>query len=263
MATTQASGSCRSPQHSPEAQASETPQPPSGNVRGFHASADLKALDQVMTEVDRLRQLGLFHGEFPGRFAKTCRLSIEELCASAIFEITEYLYQRAGEDWARYGSMIRNWENKFKDPNNVLLEAERLNQKIQKQAEQKSAGKKSPKGKVEERAAMKAEAYAHLHAFSAAFDQAWDAVQNLQPHLELRRDELRRIYIRLQQARFETLVVLDELGTDYERTVEHRVRKLKVLWETQKADHLRRQNESEQARWAWEKHQKRQKGRGA
>ena len=37
---------------------------------------------------------------------------------------------------------------------------------------------------------MKAEAYAHLHAFSAAFEQAWDAAQKLQPHLDLTRGEL-------------------------------------------------------------------------
>jgi hypothetical protein len=85
----------------------------------------------------------------------------------------------------------------------------------------------------------------------------------MQPHLELRRDELRRIYVRLQQARFEALVVLNELGADYERTAEHRLRKLKTLWETQDAERLRKQHEAEQTRWAWERQQKKQKGRGA
>jgi hypothetical protein len=109
---------------------------------------------------------------------------------------------------------------------------------------------------------MKAEAYAQLHAFSAAFEQAWDAAQKLQPHLELRRDELRRIYIRLQQARFETLVVLTELSSEYERTAEHRIRKLKTRLENEEAERLRKQHEAEQARWAWQRQQKKRKGRG-
>jgi hypothetical protein len=29
---------------------------------------------------------------------------------------------------------------------------------------------------------MKAEAYSHLYAFSAGFEQAWEAIQKLQPH---------------------------------------------------------------------------------
>lgn len=110
---------------------------------------------------------------------------------------------------------------------------------------------------------MKAEAYVHLHAFSAAFDQAWDAAQKLQPHLALTRDQLRQIYVRLQQFRFETLVVLNELGADYERAAEHRIRKLKTQWEAQEEERLRKQHEAEQARWAWEKQQKKQKGRGS
>jgi hypothetical protein len=110
---------------------------------------------------------------------------------------------------------------------------------------------------------MKAEAYALLHAFSAAFEQAWEAAQKLQPHLELRRDELRRIYIRLEQARFETLVVLTELSSDYERTAEHRIRKLKPRWEAEEAERIRKEHKAEQARWAWERREKKQKGRAS
>jgi len=111
---------------------------------------------------------------------------------------------------------------------------------------------------------MKAEVYAHLHAFSSAFEEAWDAAQKLQPHLELGRDEMKRIYFRLQQARLETLVVLNELGADYERTCEHRIRKQKAQWETHEAERLRKRDEAEKARWALEKrNKKRQKGRDA
>lgn len=146
MARTKASGSGRSTQHPPEAHASETPQPTSRYVRVFHATADLnQAFDHVLAEVERLKRLGLFRGEFPGRFAKTCRLSIEELRAWATFEITEDLYQRADEDWARFGRMLRDWENKFKDPNDVLLEAERLKKKLAAKGAKRRAGKKDSK----------------------------------------------------------------------------------------------------------------------
>jgi hypothetical protein len=146
VARTKASGSGRSTQHPPEAPASEISQQPSRHVRVFHATADLnQAFDQVIAEVDRLKQLGLFHGEFPVRFAKTCRLSVEELRAWAIFEITEDLYQRADEDWARFGRMLRDWENKFKDPNDVLLEAERLKKKLAAKGAKKEPRKKNPK----------------------------------------------------------------------------------------------------------------------
>jgi hypothetical protein len=110
---------------------------------------------------------------------------------------------------------------------------------------------------------VKAEAYAHLHAFSAAFEQAWDATQKLQPHLELTRDQLRQIYVRLQQLRFETLAALTEESAGFERAAQSRIQKLKVRWDAQEAERIRKHDEAEQARWAWEKRQKKQKGRGS
>jgi hypothetical protein len=99
---------------------------------------------------------------------------------------------------------------------------------------------------------MKAEAYAHLHAFSASFEQAWDAVQKLQPHLDLTRSELKEIYFRLEQARFETLDHLTELANRFEDTAQHRIRKQKASWETQEAERLRKKSEAEKAQWAWQ-----------
>jgi len=105
---------------------------------------------------------------------------------------------------------------------------------------------------------MKAEAYAHLHAFSAAFEQAWDALQKLQPHLDLTRSELKEIYFRIEQARFETLGHLAELANRFEDGAQHRIRKQKTLWETQEAERLRKKSETEQARWAWERREKKE-----
>jgi hypothetical protein len=81
MATTKASGLRRMTQHPPEAPAFETRERPSRCVRAFGVTADRNhAFGQVIAVVAWVKRLGLFHGEFPGRFAKTCRLSIED-CA--------------------------------------------------------------------------------------------------------------------------------------------------------------------------------------
>lgn len=109
---------------------------------------------------------------------------------------------------------------------------------------------------------MKAEAYAHLHAFSAAFEQAWNAVQKLQPHLDLTRSEMKEIYFRIEQARYETLGHLAELANRFEDGAQHRIRKQKALWETHEAARLRKKSEAEQAQWAWERREKKE-GDGA
>ena len=96
----------------------------------------------VLNEVEKLKTLGQFRGEFPSQFAKSCRLALEELRAWAIFEITENLHECAQGDWARYGRLRRRWENKFRDPNDVLIEAERLKKKLAEEAAKKPAGKK-------------------------------------------------------------------------------------------------------------------------
>jgi hypothetical protein len=100
---------------------------------------------------------------------------------------------------------------------------------------------------------MKAEAYAHLHAFSAAFEQAWDAAEKLQPHLDLTRSELKEIYFRLEQARFETLDHLTELANRFEDSAQQRTRRERSRWEAQEAERIRKKSEAEQARWAWER----------
>jgi hypothetical protein len=153
MAVTKVSGSRRAMQVPPEVPPSETSQPPSRHVRVFEALANLnRGFDHVLADVERLRQLGFFRGEFSSRFAKTCRLTIEEMRAWAIFEVTEAIYQRAEEDWAHFERLLLDWEKKFEEPNDVLTEAERLKQKLQKEGDQKGSEKKHRKRQVRERA---------------------------------------------------------------------------------------------------------------
>lgn len=107
---------------------------------------------------------------------------------------------------------------------------------------------------------MKAEVFTHLHAISAAFEQAWEAAQKLQPHLHLTRGELMTIYFRLQEARFETLSNLTEQTSLFVGTARNRTRRQKERWEAQEAERIRKRDEGEQARWAWEKQQKKKGG---
>ena len=158
-------------------------------------------------------ELGFFHDKFSNRFAKTCPLTIEDLRAWGNFEVTEHLSNRGEAEMARSARRLHDFEKRFKDPNDALVEAERL----KKNARRKSA--RSWEEDPEGRCGMKAEVYAHLHAFSASFEQAWDAVQKLQPHLDLTRSELKEIYFRLEQARFETLDHLTELANRFEDTL--------------------------------------------
>ena len=131
MAVTKVSGFRRSTQLVPEGSPFETPPPPSRHVRVFETIANLnRRFDLVLTDLEQLKQFGLFRGEFPSQFAKTCRPTIEEMRAWAIFEVTEYIHHRAEEDWARFGRK----------------------QKLRKAADQKATKKKSPRGKVRERA---------------------------------------------------------------------------------------------------------------
>jgi hypothetical protein len=87
---------------------------------------------------------------------------------------------------------------------------------------------------------MKAIVYMHLHIFSSAFEQAWDAAQKFQPHLDLTGSELKEIYFRLEQARFETLDHLTELANRFEDGAQRRIRKQKSRWEAQEAERIRK-----------------------
>ncbi len=125
MAVIKVSGSRRTTQVPPEVFPSGTSRPPSRHVRVFEAIANLnRGFDQVLADVEQLKQLGLFRGEFSRQFAKTCRLTIEE--------------RRAEEDWARYGRMLLEWEKKFRDPNDVLVEAERLQKAADQNARERA-----------------------------------------------------------------------------------------------------------------------------
>jgi hypothetical protein len=61
-----------------------------------HSASLNRAFDLVLEEVAWLRKMGFFWGEVSCRFMKTCRLSLEELRAWAMAELTQDLLERGG-----------------------------------------------------------------------------------------------------------------------------------------------------------------------
>jgi hypothetical protein len=86
--------------------------------------------EQVLDNLDRLRQLGLLESRFQREAMQACRATIEETRAWINFEVTECLHDREQRDWASFGKVRRRWEKKYEDPNDALIKAERLARKL-------------------------------------------------------------------------------------------------------------------------------------
>jgi hypothetical protein len=142
MAGTKRSGSRRVPQLSAVLSRSATPQRPSKYTLVLESAESLnRAFDQVLNEVMCLKKMGFFWGEISDRFLKTCRLSVEELRAWAMAEVTQDFLEWAEHDWGHYGLQRFRFEEKFRNPEDVLKQAERL-----KNQRERLAGKSRTKG---------------------------------------------------------------------------------------------------------------------
>jgi hypothetical protein len=67
--------------------------------------------------------------------------TLEETRAWANFEVVEMLQQSEETDWAHFGRLRRQWEKKYEDPNDVLIDAARLDKARQKPAKGKGRGR--------------------------------------------------------------------------------------------------------------------------
>src|SRR6266852_2006923 len=95
-----------------------------------------QGFENVLADLQRLQRLPFFRPEFLREF----QVMVEETRAGVNFELVEALHSREQDDWTRFGRLRQQWEKRYRDPNDVLIEAERLKKKIRK-----SAGKRSPK----------------------------------------------------------------------------------------------------------------------
>src|SRR5216684_5874333 len=92
-----------------------------------------QAFENVLADLQRLQRLPYFRSEFLREF----QVMVEETRACINFELVESLHSREQDDWARFGRLRQKWEKRYRDPQDVLIEAEKL---------RKSAGKRRKGG---------------------------------------------------------------------------------------------------------------------
>ena len=83
-----------------------------------------QGFEQVLYQLQQLEKLGL--GRQPW---KALRAIVEENRAEVNFELVERLQEREQRDWTYFGRLRQQWEKKYRDPQDVLIEADRLGQR--------------------------------------------------------------------------------------------------------------------------------------
>jgi hypothetical protein len=110
------------------------------------ASQKLQVYETLHTLNDGLEKVG-FRRELLTEF----RVVVEENRAWANFELTEAMHEREERDWVSFGRLRHQWEKKRRDPNDVLIEAERLKLKLRKAAKQRAAKRQHLKKNIRKR----------------------------------------------------------------------------------------------------------------
>ena len=236
MAVTKVRGSRRTPQLPPEAPASETPQPTTKHVDIFEAAASLsRGLNQVLADIDRLKQLGFFPTELSARSVETCRLTIEELRAWVNFEVTADVSRAAEKDWTatRTCSMTgcnRNFRGlQLSEPPKRKARAGRSRSVCYE------SGSLYAPARFQRR-------------LRASLGSGAKTTTALRPHAQRAEGDL--LPLGASSLR-DPLDHLTELANGFEDTAQRRIRKQRALWETQEAERLRKKSEAEKAQWAW------------
>src|SRR6266705_1832881 len=108
--------------------------PASQKLRAYETLFTLnQAFENVLADLQRLQRLPFFRPEFLREF----QVMVEETRACINFELVEALHSREQDDWTRFGRLRQKWEKRYRDPQDVLVEAEKL---------RKSAGKRRKGG---------------------------------------------------------------------------------------------------------------------
>src|SRR6266852_1218643 len=89
--------------------------------------------EQVLIDIARLQELGVLQRDL----GHILSVVVKETRAWANMEMAEILQEREQDAWAYFGRLHNRWEKKLRDPNDVLIEAERLLEQ-----RRKAAGKK-------------------------------------------------------------------------------------------------------------------------
>ncbi len=89
-----------------------------------------QGFEQVLADLGRLQEFPFFRREFLKHF----QVTVEETRAWANFELVGVMQSREQADWTRFGRLRRRWEKRYRDVNDVLLEAEKLKRQMRKAA---------------------------------------------------------------------------------------------------------------------------------
>jgi hypothetical protein len=92
-------------------------------LRAYHTLFTLnQSFENVLADLQRLQRLPFFRRAFLREF----QVMVEETRACVNFELVEAMHSREQDDWARFGRLRQQWEKRYRDPHDVLIEAEKL-----------------------------------------------------------------------------------------------------------------------------------------
>ena len=81
----------------------------------------------MLAQLQLLEKLGLGHQPW-----KALRVMVEENRAEVNYELVERLAEREERDWAYVGRLRHEREKKLRDPQDVLIEADRVRHQLKK-----------------------------------------------------------------------------------------------------------------------------------
>ena len=91
-----------------------------------------QGFEQVLGQLQILEKLGLGHQPW-----NALRVIAEENRAEVNFELVERLADREERDWTYFGRLRHDREKKLRDPQDALIEADRLRQHLKKRRPQR------------------------------------------------------------------------------------------------------------------------------
>jgi hypothetical protein len=91
-----------------------------------------QGFEQVFGQLQQLEKLGVRRQAW-----RAFQVLVEETRAEINFELVERLAEREERDWTHFGRLRHQREKKYRDPQDVLIEADRLRQRMKKRPTQR------------------------------------------------------------------------------------------------------------------------------
>ncbi len=99
-----------------------------------------QGFENVLADLGRLQRFPFFRRKLLRHF----QVVVEETRAWANFELVEAMHSREQDDWTRFGRLRHQWEKRYRDPDDVLIEAEQRKRELRTAAARRRA--KSSRG---------------------------------------------------------------------------------------------------------------------